>query len=153
MIKLKQNLLVLLLLSSSLLAQEDESLPQAGIQTVHFNDVPMSEFIKFVSKVCNINFVFDEKELGFNVTLTSAKSLDDEALVRSLKQMLHVRGFTTSEEEGSYLIYRRAEKSEDPDKKPTIAFPLLSRGSSNEDFLVYKLQSFQHSGIRSLEFT
>jgi len=138
----------LVLLFSSLLAQDGATDPAACVHSIHFNEVPMSEFVKFVSKVCNLNFVFDHKDLQFNVTLTSGKSLNEESLLRALKQMLQVRGLTTTEEDGSYLIYRAEEKASASKEKAPPTPQRIQHSSSGSDFLVYKLQYHQGSEIQ-----
>ncbi len=123
--------------------------PPVCLNSVYFNEVPMVEFVKFVSKVCDTNFVFDNKDLQFNVTLTSGKSLDHEALVRALRQMLQVRNLSLVEEDGCYLIYRQEEvKSQKRDEKEPLPLPRICNSSQGTDFLVYKLQYHQGSEIQ-----
>lgn len=78
------------------------------LHTVNFHDVPVIEFIKYVSRISNANFIFDHKELQFSVTLSTGKPVSSEQIVKALVQILKVRGFSVLEEEGYLVIHKGA---------------------------------------------
>ena len=43
--------------------------------TINFKNVPINEYVQFVSKICNQNFLFDETELNFNVSVVSEEDV------------------------------------------------------------------------------
>lgn len=74
--------------------------------TINFNNVGMIEYIRFVSGVINKNFVFDEEDLQFNVTIISEEPTTIENLMAALMQELRVRDLFLIEEGNNILIHR-----------------------------------------------
>lgn len=133
--------------------------------TINFNDVPVVEFINFVSKISDANFIFNHKDLQFNITLSSGKPVSSDHVVKALVQILRAHGLSIANEEGYFVIHkgvmeeyaaatqeyaplRSYEKA--PEFSPAhpeepihvAASPHLQQ--SNPKFLVYKLQ--YHTG-------
>jgi type III secretion protein C len=151
-----------LLLFSSLLYGEEES--PDNTYTINFNDVPVVEFINFVSKISDANFIFNHKDLQFNITLSSGKPVSSDHVVKALVQILRAHGLSIAREEGYHVIHKGvmeeyASQSENaplrtydkvaefpsthPEDQPQVAAsPILQQ--SNPKFLVYKLQ--YHTG-------
>jgi type III secretion protein C len=126
--------------------------------TINFEDVSISEFIRFVSRVSEVNFIFDNKDLQFNVTISTGKPLSSENVVKALIQMLRLQGFEVSEEGDYYVIHRMEEGSalSGGDGKDNIAFDKLAVSSRSSylnkeqaplEFGLYKLQYHQGSEI------
>ncbi len=78
---------------------------------IHFNDVPVIEFIRFVSRISKENFIYDSRDLNFNISLTTGKSVSSEIVVQALMQLLRVHGMSVGEESGYYVIHRNDESS------------------------------------------
>lgn len=124
--------------------------------TINFNDVPISEFIRFVSRISHVNFIFDNKELQFNVTVSTGKPLSSDNVVRALIQMLRLQGFDVSEE-GDYFVIHRLGEGEVPsqmmresiplDKLVASTKPIFTKRYEPMEFGVYKLQYHQGSEI------
>lgn len=91
--------LLLLLFAPSLRAE-------AGKHQINFTDVPAIEFIRFVSKISEVNFIYDHRELGFNISLSAGKPMSSRQVVDALIQMLRMHGFAVSEEGSYYAIHR-----------------------------------------------
>lgn len=92
--------------------QEEEiaPLPSSEGHSINFDDVPVEEFIRFVSKISQVNFIFDKKDLQFNVSLTSGKSVDSKQVLKALLRVLRVNGcYVKAEETGYFVIYKLAE--------------------------------------------
>lgn len=153
---LKKFGLYSLFLFSSLLHAEE---PQDNTYTINFNDVPVVEFINFVSKISDANFIFNHKDLQFNITLASGKPVSSDHVVKALVQILRAHGLSIAREEGYLVIHkgvmeeyasenaplRTYEKNSDShfdDQLQVAASPHLHQ--SNPKFLVYKLQ--YHTG-------
>jgi type III secretion protein C len=144
-----------LLLSSPLLHGEEVE----DQYTVNFQDVPMIEFIRYVSRISHVNFIFNQKELQFNVSLSTGKAVDSGHVLKALVQILKVHGMSVVEEEG-YLVVQKAEDStvDSPVQKKEACAPAAVPGEAlvaaldlppaaieirvkaEPQFLVYKLQ-------------
>jgi type III secretion protein C len=130
--------------------------------TISFQEVPVIEFIRFVSRISHVNFIFNDKELGFNISLSSGKPVSSAQVLQALVQILKVHGFTVLKEDGYLVIHRMSKKDSSLIEKKSLTEPLqvaevavdklLSPLESlpgvlsdvDPEFLVYKLQ--YHSG-------
>lgn len=74
--------------------------------TINFNNVSIIEYIRFVSKITNINFVFDETDLDFNVTIISEEPISTKNIMSALIQVLRIHSLTLLEQENNLLITR-----------------------------------------------
>jgi type III secretion protein C len=161
-----------LILSASLLISclgvGAEELPVDNHYTINFHDVPVVEFIQFVSRISDVNFIFNHRDLQFNITLSSGKPVSSEQVVRALVQTLRAHGLSISQEDGYLVIhkggedfasFRSYEKSHEavsvdgltaslqPLESPASGFILPGAGPSKPNFLVYKLQYHEGSEI------
>jgi type III secretion protein C len=121
--------------------------------SINFNDVPVIEFIRFVSKISSENFIFDNRDLTFNISLSTGKTVSAEMVVAALIQLLKKHGLIVSQDSGYYVIHRGSEQVGDLDEV-SIKSPqkhteqLLASNSPGIDvqdseryeFFVYKLQ-------------
>lgn len=76
--------------------------------TINFNDVSIVEFIRFVSKIARQNFVFEESELNFKVTVVSEEPVTPKNVVSILAQVLRAHGLMLLEQENNILITKSA---------------------------------------------
>ncbi|NDD58661.1 MAG: hypothetical protein EBZ47_05315, partial [Chlamydiae bacterium] len=84
--------------------------------TVNFNNVPVIEVIRFVSKVTNMNFVFSQDEIQFNVSIISEEPISIKNIMSALIQVLRINNLTLLEQDNSLII----TKSLDVNQIPTI---------------------------------
>lgn len=150
--EMKQILLSLLLFVSICSADQSKG------HHINFNDVPAIEFIRFVSKISQVNFIFDHRDLSFNITMSSGKSLNSEEVVRALIQMLRMHGFGVREDGNYYVIHRYTkEEIEKGYHLHDPSFPIdkllagnIPPGPSEElEFSTYKLRYHQGDEIES----
>jgi type II secretory pathway component GspD/PulD (secretin) len=102
--------------------------------TINFNNVSIIEYIRFVAKITNKNFVFDEGELQFNVTIVSEEPISARNVMSALIQVLRIHGLTLLEEGNNLLITKSTTvtqiptivSSDLPDSKPGDA-PIITR--------------------------
>ena len=123
---------------------------------INFTDVPVIEFIRFVTKVTDTNFIFDQQELGFNITMSSGKSLNSQQVVGALIQLLRMHGFAVSED-GSYHVIHRYSPEElkngvhlqkrEMEVENLLAGDLPSIFGEELDFATYKLRYHQGDEI------
>jgi type III secretion protein C len=131
--------------------------------SLNFNNVPIIEYIRYISRIAQQNFIFDQDELQFNITVVSEDPVSIDDLMATLLQELRIRDLLVLEQGGNLLIYRNprikipariisggteplpTEKSEivtrifelntlDPAKASEIVKPLLSDDISVEVF-------------------
>lgn len=101
--------------NSLLLAEEERveavEAPQSIQEgySINFNDVPVIEFIRFVSKISEENFIFDKKDMLFNVSLSTGKAVSPAKVVQALIQLLKVHGFVVSRESDYYVVHKATE--------------------------------------------
>jgi len=71
---------------------------------INFNSVPIVEYLRFVGKIANVNFQFEERELDFNVSVMADDPLTVPNIVSALIQTLRARGFSVLEQDNNLLI-------------------------------------------------
>lgn len=79
--------------------------PSKGI-LINFNNVNVIEFIRFISRVSNKNFIFDDQDLQFNVTIVSEEPTSLPNIMTALMQILRVHGLLLMEQGNNIVIHR-----------------------------------------------
>ncbi|MEM7175054.1 MAG: secretin N-terminal domain-containing protein [Chlamydiota bacterium] len=80
--------------------------------TVNFNNISIVECLKFISQVGNVNFMYQEEELKFNVSIVSegpARLID---IMTALMQVLKVNGFELIEQENNFIVTKSGATSQ-----------------------------------------
>lgn len=77
---------------------------------VNFKEVKIKEFIRFVSKVCEKNFIFKDDEFDFNISFISGKSTTSTSLLEALRHILYQHHFKIVEYKDYYLIEKINKK-------------------------------------------
>jgi type III secretion protein C len=100
-----------------LISQADENI-SAGINQndqkkvmINFNNVSMVEYIRFVSRISNRNFVFDENDLQFNVTIISEEPASIENIMTALMQELRIHDLSLIEDGNNMIVHRNPKVS------------------------------------------
>lgn len=86
-------------------AKETEPKP-APTYLIKFNNVKMSVVLNFISKITNKNFIFDDQELDFNVSIISNEPTSVENIIAALLQELRVRGLEMIEVGNNFIIHK-----------------------------------------------
>lgn len=73
---------------------------------INFNNVSIIEFIRFISKISGMNFVFDEDDLQFNVTIVSEEPTTIENIMTALLQELRIHNLTMLEQGNNIVIHK-----------------------------------------------
>lgn len=73
--------------------------------SINFNNVSMIEYIRFISRISNKNFIFDEETLQFNVTIVSEEPTTVENLMTALLQELRIRNLSLLEQGNNIIIH------------------------------------------------
>ncbi|MEI8328964.1 MAG: secretin N-terminal domain-containing protein, partial [Chlamydiia bacterium] len=103
-------------LAASLNTGPKESADTGPSYTVNFNNVPIIEVIRFVSKVTNMNFVFSQQDIQFNVSIISEEPITVKNILSALIQVLRINNLTLLEQDNSLII----TKNQDVNQIPTI---------------------------------
>jgi len=90
--------------------QEEEEQPAPPAQQtqgplINFNNVSITEVLKYVSRLTGKNFVYDPLELQFNITMISDSSSSLEEILAMVIQSLRAHGYLVIEEGGSYIVH------------------------------------------------
>lgn len=154
--KMKALLVVLACFLGTLAAEEKPK------HTINFQDVPAAEFIRFVSRITHVNFIFNQKEMQFPVSLSTGKAVSDEQVLEALVQILHVHGYSVMEKDGYRVVLKTSELPKQPVLPPSpppmvgsvvqpiaplpeVQMPVfVAPQEIQPEFLVHKLQ--YHSG-------
>ena len=90
---------------ASLISSESELTDESrSSYTVNFNNVPVVEVIRFVSKITNMNFIFADEEVQFNVTIISEEPITVKNIMSALIQVLRINQLTLLEQDNSLII-------------------------------------------------
>lgn len=73
---------------------------------INFNNVSIIEFLHFISKMTNRNFVFEEADLQFNVTIISEEPTTIENIMTALLQELRIHNLLLLEQGENFIIHR-----------------------------------------------
>lgn len=89
-------------------AQTAATLPQQQEEgpVINFNNVSITEFLRFVSHLTGKNFVFDPDELQFPVTIVSETPASIHDIMAALLQNLRIHDFLLIEENNNFVIYK-----------------------------------------------
>lgn len=85
--------------------KKDTAAAQEEGAVINFNNVSITEVIKYVSRLTGRNFVYDPAELQFEVTIQSEEPATVEDVMVMLLQNLRIHGFSLIEEGPNFLIH------------------------------------------------
>ena len=91
---------------SSELFSADKEEPKVDGFTINYNTVPIIEYIRFASKICGVNFVFNEEDLNFTVTIVSEEPATPESVMTTLLQVLRIHGLQLLEQDNNLVIHK-----------------------------------------------
>lgn len=153
--KEETSLLTELLVGDSLEEKKEEtSLQTKETHSINFNSVPIIEFIRFVSKISGENFIFNNDDLDFTVSLSTGKAVSSDQILKLLVQLLRCYNLLVTKESDYHVIKRYDEQQEGNHKPPFNASSLTVANNSifqipglteGHEFFVYKVQ--YHSGL------
>lgn len=85
-----------------------KAVPTDQLRTIliNYNNVSIVEFIRFFSRVSNKNFVFDENDLQFNVTIISEEPTTIENIMTALIQELRIHDLMLIEQGNNLIIHK-----------------------------------------------
>lgn len=78
---------------------------------INFNNVAITEYIRFISRISNKNFVFDENDLQFTVTIVSEEPTTIDNIMTALLQELRIHDLELIEQDNTIIIHRNSKVS------------------------------------------
>lgn len=114
--------------------------------TINFNNVSIIEFIRFVSKITNLNFVFEEADLQFTVTVVSEEPVSAKNVMSALAQVLRVHDMMLLEQENNVLII----KSTTVNQIPTIISGDIPDSQAGNAALVTQVFRIKNANLNSV---
>jgi len=84
--------------------QKASHVTDSNSYTVNYKDVDVKEIIRFVSKITNLNFSYDETKLNFTVTMVSEGPAHITDILSTFVQLLRIHGLAIVSNEGMLLI-------------------------------------------------
>lgn len=145
------------LAGSSYVSSEEQKeailLKTEGHHSIHFNDIPVIEFVRFVSKISGENFIFSNSDLTFAISLCLEKPMSSKEVLEALINLLHSHGLFVKKESDYYVVKRSHEQKDGRGEISLDASNLTAFNSTSQmpdlkgeyDFFVYKVQ--YHSGM------
>lgn len=86
------------------LSSKELAAMQNETYTINFNNISMLEFLRFASKMTNLNFIFDEADVQFNVTIISEEPVTAKNVMAALAQVLRIHDLLLLEQDGNVII-------------------------------------------------
>lgn len=114
--------------------------------TINFNNISIIEYLRFVSKIANVNFVFDEGDLPFTVTIVSEEPVTAKNIMSALVQILRMHDLYLLEQEGNLLI----TKSKKVNQIPTIVSSDLPNSKAGSSALVTRVFRIHNGSLNTI---
>lgn len=77
--------------------------------TINYNTVSIIEYIRFASKICKRNFLYEEADLNFTVTVVADEPVTSDNVMATLLQVLRIHGLMLLEQGKSLVIHKSAD--------------------------------------------
>ena len=81
---------------------------------INFNDLSIIEVIRFISKISEVNFIFEEEDLDFNVTIVSEGPTSIENVMAALLQILRIHEFSLLQQDNTIVIHKNRNVANPP---------------------------------------
>lgn len=76
---------------------------------INFENVSIIEYLKFISKIGKVNFVYDENDLNFSTTIVSEEPASLASILSALVQTLRMNGLDIIENGNTISIVKKGE--------------------------------------------
>ncbi|NGX37966.1 MAG: Type II secretion system protein D [Chlamydiae bacterium] len=116
---------------------------------INFNNVSMIEYLRFVNRISNVNFQFEETEVDFPITVMSDDPLTVQNILSTLIQTLRARGLSILEQDNTLLI----TQSKAINQIPSIVTPdKKSKGAKDAPIItrVFRVQNANLNSVASI---
>jgi type II secretory pathway component GspD/PulD (secretin) len=114
--------------------------------TVNFKNVSIIEFIRFASKITRLNFIFDEGDLQFSVSVVSEEAISVKSVMSALSQVLRVHDLLLLEQDGNVLI----TKSRRVNQIPPIVSNDLPESHAGNAALITRIFRLKNANVNTI---
>lgn len=147
---MRKKLLILitkLLIASSFLlstnVKAEEPVAPASEFTINYDNVSIIEYIQFISKICNANFIYNKEDLNFTVTVISKEPISKQSLMSTLTQILQIHNLNLIEDENNIIITKSTDVKE--------LSPLVPPGQENpKNPIITRILPVKNTSIAAL---
>lgn len=84
---------------------------------VNFQQVPMRELIRFISRIAEVNFLAPDELVNFEVNFVSGKPSSNEEILKALIYLLKQHNLEVKIDGEYYIVRKKTEKSKKPPVK------------------------------------
>lgn len=99
--------------------------------TINYNTISIIEYIRFASKICKVNFIYEEADLNFTVTVVSDEPVSAGNVMATLIQVLRVHGLMLLEQGNNLVIHKSADVKQVAtlvtESSPDATAPIVTR--------------------------
>ncbi len=112
----------------TILAQNEPQVPNNESEApkellINFNNINIIEYLRFISRNTGKNFIFDENDLQFNVTVISEEPATPENIMTALLQELRIHDLSLMEQGNNLIIHRNQKVNAISQISDDIAVP------------------------------
>lgn len=90
-------------------AKEPNSKDSSEGYTINYNTLSILEYLRFASKICKVNFIYQEADLNFTVTIVSDEPVTPANVMATLVQVLRIHGLLLLEQDNNLVIHKSPE--------------------------------------------
>ncbi len=76
--------------------------------TINYTTVSIIEYIRFASKICKVNFIYEEADLNFTITVVSDEPVTPANVMATLIQVLRIHGLQLLEQDNNLVIHKES---------------------------------------------
>ena len=132
----------LILINASIFAEEKAD-TKANEFTINYQNVSVLEYIQFVSKVCDVNFLYSAEDLNFNISVVSSDPISRQSVIATLIQILRTNNLHLIENNNSLVISKIEDVKE-------IA-PLVSKDVKDiKNPIITRIFSIKNTSVETL---
>ncbi len=114
--------------------------------TINYNTVSILEYIRFASKICKVNFIYEDADLNFNITVVSDEPITAKNVMATLVQVLRIHGLMLLEQDGSLVIH----KSNDVKQMATLVTEDQKDGNSPIVTRIFRVKNAKAESIAAI---
>ncbi len=80
--------------------------------TINYENVSIIEYVNFVGQITNINFIYNDEDLNFKVTVVSKDPITKDSVISTLIQVLRIHGLSMIEQNNNIIISKNSDVKE-----------------------------------------
>ena len=117
---------------------------------INFDNVGIIEYLRWISNITHKNFIFDEQELNFNITIISKEPASIDVIMASLLQILRINNLNLMEQGNNIIIYQSKGGDTSPSTTVIAGEDTTPREANALVTKVFKIKNAQTARIQSI---